>query len=331
MTEQILRQLDIQVERFALAKPFVISRGAKTEAVVVTAHVRQGKLVGRGECTPYARYGESVESVTAAIEGVREAIEAGADRLALQKMLPAGAARNALDCALWDLEAKFTGIPAYQLAGLHRLPCCVTAYTLSVGTPEEMADAAAEAADRPLLKIKLAGHDDSARLAAVRAAAPEAELIVDANEAWPPEDLERNFAACAAAGVAMVEQPLPAQQDSLLAERRWPVPVCADESVHDRQGLEALRQKYDLINIKLDKTGGLTEALALADAAEKLGFGLFVGSMVASSLAMAPALLLAARARFVDLDGPLLLAQDRPDGLKYDGSTILPPERSLWG
>ncbi len=331
MNTSPFRQLDISVERFPLKNAFVIARGAKTEAIVVVATLREKSWLGRGECTPYSRYGESVESVVAAIESVRSALEAGADRFALQSLLPPGAARNALDCALWDLDAKISGVPAFQLAGLHRLAPCVTAYTLSVGTPESMARAAAEAADRPLLKIKLAGEGDAARLAAVRAAAPEAELIVDANEAWRPENLEANFAACAENGVALIEQPLAAGADSSLAGRRWPVPVCADESAHDRHGLAELREKYDLINIKLDKTGGLTEALALADAAEKLGFGLFVGCMVASSLAMAPALLLTGRARFVDLDGPLLLAQDRPEGLRYDGSTVYPPERALWG
>jgi L-alanine-DL-glutamate epimerase-like enolase superfamily enzyme len=331
MTRADSRSLAVNVERFALKNPFVISRGAKTEAVAVVATIHDGASAGRGECTPYARYGESVDSVVAAIESVRAAIEAGADRAALQRLLPAGAARNALDCALWDLDAKMTGIPAYQLAGLHRLSPCVTAFTLSVGSPEEMARAAQAAADRPVLKVKLAGAGDAERLAAVRAAAPDAELIVDANEAWRPETLDENFAACAAAGVSLVEQPLPSGADSALEGRRWPVAVCADESVHDRNGLAALRARYDLVNIKLDKTGGLTEALALADEAEKLGFGLFVGCMVASSLAMAPALLLAGRARFVDLDGPLLLAHDRPEGLRYQGSTIFPPERALWG
>jgi len=331
MTQPYVRLLEIDVEQFPLKNPFVIARGVKTEAVVVVATLRQGFYTGRGECTPYARYGESVENVIGALESARGAIEAGADRAALQFLLPAGAARNALDCALWDLDAKIAGVPAYQLAGLHRLAPCVTAFTLSVGTPESMAEAAAQAADRPLLKIKLAGEGDAARLKAVRAAAPEAELIVDANEAWDPKNLDANFAACAEAGVALVEQPLPADHDSALAGRSWPIPVCADESVHARHGLAALRERYDLINIKLDKTGGLTEALALADEAEKLGFGLFIGCMVASSLAMAPALLLANRARFVDLDGPLLLAKDRPEGLRYDGSTIYPPERALWG
>jgi L-alanine-DL-glutamate epimerase-like enolase superfamily enzyme len=325
------RRLSLEIARFPLKTPFVIARGAKTEAVTVVATITQGRTAGHGECTPYARYGESVEGVVVAIESVRAAIESGADRGELQKLLPAGAARNALDCALWDLDAKLSGVPAFQLAGLHRLAPCVTAYTLSVGTPEEMARAAQAAADRPVLKVKLAGAGDAERLAAVRAAAPEAELIVDANEAWRPENLDENFSACAAAGVALVEQPLPADADAALAQRKWPVAVCADESVHDRKGLAALRDRYDLVNVKLDKTGGLTEALALAAEAERLGFGLFVGCMVASSLAMAPALLLAGRARFVDLDGPLLLARDRPHGLRYDGSTVFPPESALWG
>jgi L-alanine-DL-glutamate epimerase-like enolase superfamily enzyme len=331
MTSPENRRLAVGVERFALKNPFVIARGAKTEAVVVTATIHLGAWAGRGECTPYARYGESVESVSEAIESVRAAIEAGADRAALQDLLPAGAARNALDCALWDLDAKISGVPAFQIAGLHRIAPCVTAYTLSVGTPDEMARAAKTASERPVLKVKLAGDGDAERLAAVRAAAPEAELIVDANEAWRPESLDENFAACAAAGVSLVEQPLPAGADEALAARRWPIALCADESVHDRKGLAALRGRYDLINVKLDKTGGLTEALALADEAERLGFGLFVGCMVASSLAMAPALLLTGRARFVDLDGPLLLAQDRPHGLRFEGSTVYPPEGALWG
>ncbi len=325
------RRLSLEIARFPLKNPFVISRGAKTEAVALVATITQGQTAGRGECTPYARYGESVESVAAAIESFRAAIESGAGRAELQGLLPAGAARNALDCALWDLEAKTSGVPAFQLASLHAIAPCVTAYTLSVGTPEEMARAAQAAAGRPVLKVKLAGAGDAERLAAVRAAAPESELIVDANEAWRPENLEENFSACAAAGVALVEQPLPAGDDSALAMKKWPVAICADESVHDRNGLAGLRDRYDLVNIKLDKTGGLTEALALAAEAEKLGFGLFVGCMVASSLAMAPALLLTGRARFVDLDGPLLLAQDRACGLRYDGSTVFPPEPALWG
>ncbi|HYP56713.1 MAG TPA: N-acetyl-D-Glu racemase DgcA [Beijerinckia sp.] len=326
-----MARLSLSVERFPIAGKFVISRGAKTEAVVVVATIEADGFSGRGECVPYARYGESIESITAQIEAVRATIEDRADRALLQSLLPAGAARNALDCALWDLDAKRLQQPAHVLAGLHRIAAATTAYTISVGTPDEMAEAASLAHDRPLLKIKLAGEGDSARIAAVRAAAPDAELIVDANEAWAEADLERNLEACAKAGVTLVEQPLPAGQDAALSRISRIIPVCADESVHDRQGLTELRERYDAINVKLDKTGGLTEALALVEEAQGLGFGLVIGCMVASSLAMAPAMLLTPKARFVDLDGPLLLARDRPDGLRYEGSIIHPPSHALWG
>jgi L-alanine-DL-glutamate epimerase-like enolase superfamily enzyme len=327
----VRRRLDVTVERFPLAARFVIARGARTESVVVVATLDAGEHKGRGECVPYPRYGETVDSVIAQIESRRDGLEAGADRQALQGLLPPGAARNVLDCALWDLDAKRLGRPAHELAGAHRVPPATTAFTLSLGKPDDMAAAARAAAWRPLLKIKLGAAEDLACLAAVRDAAPEAELIVDANEGWDPADLEAKLAACAACGVALVEQPLPAGKDAGLAAVERPVPVCADESVHDRRGLEALRERYDAINIKLDKTGGLTEALALADAAQALGFGLMVGCMVSSSLSMAPAMLLTPRARFVDLDGPLLLAQDRPDGLRYEGSIVHPPSPALWG
>ena len=323
--------LSVAAETFPIAGRFVIARGAKTEARVVVATISDGAARGRGECVPYPRYGESVESVLAQIESARAAIEAGADRAALQRLLPAGAARNALDCALWDFDAKRLGVSAAEMAGLHRLMPATTAYTISVGAPEDMAQAAARAAERPLLKIKLAGEGDPARLRAVRAAAPEATLIVDANEAWRPEDLAQHFAACVESGVALVEQPLPADDDAALAHVARPIPVCADESVHDRAGLAALTDRYDAINVKLDKTGGLTEALALCDEAERLGLGLFIGCMVGTSLSMAPAMLLTPRARFVDLDGPLLLAHDRAEGLRYDGSIIYPPQPELWG
>jgi L-alanine-DL-glutamate epimerase-like enolase superfamily enzyme len=326
-----MRALSVTVDRFPLARAFVISRGARTEAVVVVAEIRQGDHRGRGECTPYARYGESPDSVVAQIESARAAIEAGADRVALQTLLPPGAARNALDCALWDLDAKRLDMRVFAMAGLHALRPATTCYTISVGDPETMGRHAAEAAHRPILKVKLAGEGDEARIAAVRRAAPDATLVVDANEAWSEATLARHLDACASAGVALVEQPLPAGKDAALATIRRPIPVCADESVHDRHGLAALRDRYDAINIKLDKTGGLTEALALAAEAERLGFGLFVGCMVASSLAMAPAMLLSPRARFVDLDGPLLLAHDRPEGLRFEGSTIYPPQPALWG
>lgn len=325
------RKLTLSVEHFPIAGSFVIARGAKTEAVVVVAAIAEGNIAGRGECVPYARYCESVESVTAQIETLRGPIEDGLDRHALQALLPAGAARNAVDCALWDLEAKRAGVPAFSLAGLDRLSPVTTAFTISAGTPDVMAEAAKAANHRPLLKIKLAGDGDAARIAAVRTTAPDSDLIVDANEAWTAANLEQNLEACVKAGVRLIEQPLPASGDAALEKIQRIVPVCADESVHDRHGLEPLRARYDAINIKLDKTGGLTEALALAAAAETLGFALMIGCMVSTSLAMAPALLLAPRARFVDLDGPLLLTEDRPHGLKYDGSILYPPTRELWG
>jgi L-alanine-DL-glutamate epimerase-like enolase superfamily enzyme len=324
-------RLAISVERFPILGNFVISRGAKTEAVVVVATIEDRAWRGRGEGVPYARYGETVGSVLAQMGSVRSAIEASADRALLQTLLPPGAARNAIDCALWDLAAKRSGVPAHTLAGVAPPVPVATAFTISVGAPEEMARAAALARARPLLKIKLAGEGDAARLVAVRAAAPDATLIADANEAWADASLERNLEACAKAGVTLVEQPLPAAQDSALAKIEHIVPICADESVHDRTGLEDLRARYDAINIKLDKTGGLTEALALVKQAEGLGFELMIGCLVASSLAMAPALLLTAHARFVDLDGPLLLARDCPDGLTYEGSIVHPPARKLWG
>jgi L-alanine-DL-glutamate epimerase-like enolase superfamily enzyme len=245
--------------------------------------------------------------------------------------MPPGAARNALDCALLDLESKSAGQRVWDLLGRPKPEPCITAYTISLGSAEAMAAATARAAHRPLLKIKLGGAGDVARIAAVRRAAPASELIVDANEAWTPDTLEANLAACAQAGVTLVEQPLPAGHDDALARIRRPVPVCADESVHDRASLPGLRQRYDALNIKLDKTGGLTEALAMADAAQALGFQIMVGCMVATSLAMAPAMLLTRQARFVDLDGPLLLARDRDEGLRYDGSLVYPPAAALWG
>ncbi len=326
-----MRSLHVAVERFPIAGKFVISRGAKTEAVVVVASIEEARARGRGECTPYARYGETVETVCAEIESVRAAIEAGADRPALQALLPPGAARNALDCALWDLAAKSGGVPVYALAGLPRPAPATTAFTISVASPEEMAAAAARASWRPLLKIKLAGAGDAARIAAVRAAAPQATLVIDANEAWTEAELPFLLEACARAGVALVEQPLPAGRDAALARIERIIPICADESAHAREGLADLADRYDAVNLKLDKTGGLTEMLAMAAAAEAAGFALFIGCMVATSLAMAPALLLAGRASFVDLDGPLLLARDRPDGLVFEGSVIQPASPALWG
>ena len=325
------RSLRIAVERFALRTPFVISRGAKVEATVVMATLEEAGAQGRGECVPYGRYGENVDSVVAALESVRAALEEGADRERLQGLLPAGAARNALDCALWDLEAKRLGIRAQDLAGLHRIAPATTAMTISVGTPEAMASQAQTLADFPILKLKLAGDGDEARIAAVRAAAPGAQLLVDANEAWREDDLPRLFAACEAAGVAVIEQPLPAGMDQALRSRPPGIPVCADESIHDRNGLADLLDRYDMVNIKLDKAGGLTEALAMAQEAGRLGFGIFLGCMVGTSLAMAPAMLLSPMARFVDLDGPLLLATDRVPGLPHEGAILHPPPPELWG
>ncbi|MFG1331069.1 N-acetyl-D-Glu racemase DgcA [Xanthobacter autotrophicus] len=328
-----MAQLALSIERFPIAGTFTIARGSKTEAVVVEARLSHNGATGRGECVPYARYGESVEGVAAAIAALGPDIAAGLDREALQYRLPPGAARNALDCAFWDLEAKLTGMRVEEHAGLGELRPLTTAFTLSLDTPEAMAQAAAAAtaAGRPLLKLKLGAPGDRARLRAIRAAAPEARLIVDANEGWSPADLPVLLDACAIAGVELVEQPLRASDDRMLARTERPVPVCADESVHDRAGLAALRERYDAVNIKLDKAGGLTESLALAEAAEGLGFRVMVGCMLASSLAMAPALLVAQRAQVVDLDGPLLLARDRTPGLRYEGALVYPPEPELWG
>jgi L-alanine-DL-glutamate epimerase-like enolase superfamily enzyme len=324
--------LRVRTETWPLAKAFTISRGAKTEAHVVVAELTDGCHTGRGECVPYPRYGETVEEVATAIEALREAIADGLDRLGLQQALPAGAARNALDCAFWDLEAKRSKRPAHELAGIPTLRPLRTAYTISLGTPEAMAEAAGKAAATwPLLKIKLGADGDPARLAAVRRAAPAAELIVDANEGWTAENLAENLAACARYGVTLVEQPLPAAQDDALATIPHPVPVCADESAHDSGSLARLAGKYDAVNVKLDKTGGLTEALAMADRALQMGFFLMAGCMVSTSLAIAPALLIAQKARVVDLDGPLLLAKDRPHGLRYKDGLVYPAVAELWG
>jgi L-alanine-DL-glutamate epimerase-like enolase superfamily enzyme len=323
--------LRVTTERWPIAGAFTISRGSKTEAEVVVAEVSDGIYRGRGESVPYGRYGETSDGVAAAIAALAPRVARGLERGELQGLLPAGAARNALDCALWDLAAKRAQRPVHELAGLPSPAACVTAYTISLGAPDAMAQAAARAASRPLLKVKLGQAGDPERIRAVRAAAPRAELIVDANEGWTAETLDKNLAACAAAGVTLVEQPLPAADDAALAAFAHPIPVCADESVHDRTSLARLAGKYEAVNIKLDKTGGLTEALALADAAAREGFALMVGCMISTSLALAPALLLAARARVVDLDGALLLARDRPHGLRYDGSRVHPASRELWG
>jgi L-alanine-DL-glutamate epimerase-like enolase superfamily enzyme len=324
-------ELSVRIERWPLAGAFTISRGSKTEAVVVVAELSDGRHRGRGECVPYARYGETPDGVVAAIEAMRLPLGRGLDRAGLQQAMAPGAARNALDCAFWDFEAKSEGRRAYELAGVPAPKPLITAYTISLAAPAMMAEATQRAASRPLLKIKLGGGDDAERIAAVRAAAPHCELIVDANEGWDERNLERNVAACVQAGVTLIEQPLPERADSALARIKRPIPICADESAHDRASLDTLAGKYDAINIKLDKAGGLTEALALADEAERRGFILMAGCMVATSLAMAPAMLFAQRAKVVDLDGPLLLAKDRDAGLRYDASRVFPAELALWG
>ena len=325
-------ELSVSIERWPLAGAFTISRGSKTEAVVVVAELCDGPHRGRGESVPYARYGETPDSIVAAIETMRPALRQGLNHRELQGAMPAGAARNALDCAYWDLGAKATGRRAHELAGLIAPGPRVTAYTISLAAPAAMAAAAELAAARPLLKIKLGSPEgDAKRIAEVRRAAPRSELIVDANEGWTADNLQQNLAACADAGVTLIEQPLPEKADAALARIQRPIPICADESLHDREGLEALAGKYDAINVKLDKAGGLTEALALAAEAERRGFFIMVGCMVATSLSMAPAMLVAQRARVVDLDGPLLLARDRLDGLRYDGSLAYPPDAALWG
>lgn len=323
--------LTAREERWPLAQAFVIARGAKTEARVVVAQVAREGAVGRGEAVPYARYGETVEGVLAALEAVRGAVEGGANRIALQHLLPPGAARNALDCALWDLEAKSTCRRAWELAGRARLDPVKTAFTLSLDTPQAMGEAARAAARRPMLKLKIGGPDDLDRVAAVRAAAPNARLIVDGNEGLDIDALTRLAPEFARLKVSLIEQPLPVADDAALEGFDSPVPLCADESLHTRAELDACARRYACVNIKLDKAGGLTEALALDAAARARGLQVMAGCMVATSLAMAPALLIAQGAAFVDLDGPLLLARDREPGLRVDGSVIHPPEPALWG
>jgi L-Ala-D/L-Glu epimerase len=315
-----------RIERWPIAGSFVIARGSRTEAVVITVEITDGLATGRGECVPYARYGESADSVLAEIE-----VAQVSDRAALLRGMQPGAARNALDCALWDFEAKKSGVPAWQSAGLPPPQPLQTAFTISLGSPESMAEAAAAASGRPLLKLKLGGAGDPARLQAVRERAPAARLVVDANEAWDVDSFAENMRACAEAGVELIEQPLPAGGDALLAGLPREVPICADESLHTLAELDAICGRYDAVNVKLDKAGGLTEGLELVREARRRGLQVMVGCMVGTSLAMAPAVLLAQEADLADLDGPLLLARDREPGLVYQGATVMPPEPSLWG
>ena len=319
--------ITVTQDRFALARSFTISRGSKSEAQVLTVRVVRDGVTGWGECVPYARYGGSLDGDTALIA----ALPGGITRAALQDALPPGSARNAVDCALWDHAAKASGVRVWQLAGLAEPGPVPVAYTLSLDTPEVMMQQARIHAHRPLLKIKLGTPDDMPRLEAVRAGAPRATLIIDANEGWTPgvyADLAPHLLRL---GVAMVEQPFPAGADDMLAEMARPLPVCADESAHGVAGLAGLRGKYDLVNLKLDKTGGLTEALRARDEARRLGLGVMVGCMVGSSLAMAPAVLVAQGTAYCDLDGPLLLGQDRATPLTYSTAGVHPPERALWG
>ena len=320
-------RIEVTADVFRLAQVFTISRGSRTEAKVLTVRISDGGAVGMGECVPYARYGETLESVTAQIEGLSGRVT----RANLYDLLPAGAARNAVDCALWDLEAKQSGRAVWELAGLAPLKPEITAYTLSLDTPEAMQRQAAEHAFRPLLKIKLGTPDDMPRLEAVRAGAPDSTIIVDANEGWSAEVYADLAPHLVRLGVALVEQPLPAGDDEALIGMARPVPVCADESCHDRGSLPSLKGKYDVVNIKLDKTGGLTEALALRAEALAQGYDVMVGCMVGSSLAMAPAVLVAQGMLYVDLDGPLLLAEDRAEPLKFDAAGVHPAARALWG
>lgn len=320
-------QISLTRDVFKLAQVFTISRGSRTEAQVLTVQITRNGITGWGECVPYARYGETLDSVAAEIN----ALPSDFDRAGLYDLLPAGAARNAVDCALWDLEAKEAGQRVWHLAGLPEPRPEITAYTLSLDTPEVMQAQAAKNAFRPLLKIKLGTPDDMPRLEAVRRGAPQSTIIVDANEGWSAEVYRDLAPHLVRLGVALVEQPLPAAEDDALIGMDRPVPVCADESCHDRSSLPHLVGKYDVVNIKLDKTGGLTEALALKQEASAQGYKIMVGCMVGSSLAMAPATLVAQGVMVTDLDGPLLLSEDRDRPLLFDAAGVHPPHPDLWG
>ncbi|MBO6521144.1 MAG: L-Ala-D/L-Glu epimerase [Rhodospirillales bacterium] len=325
------RELIIRAESWPLARPFAISRGVKTAADVVVVEIDEGGARGWAECVPYPRYDETIDSVTAEIEAVRRAIEGEVANAEVQSLMAAGAARNAVDCALWDLRAKQAHTSVAELCGLGALKPEITAETIGIGTADEMGARAAELKSAPLLKIKLDAKDIEARLDAIRAAAPDARLIVDPNEGWTAAIVAEKGAYLKSIGVEMLEQPVPAGDDEGLRDIESPVALCADEALHTSADLERLQGKYDMVNIKLDKTGGLTEALALKAKAEGMGFGIMVGCMVGTSLAMAPAQLVAQGAKIVDLDGPLLLKEDRNPGLDFTGGMIHPPRPELWG
>lgn len=324
-------RLAVRHESWPLAQAFRISRGSRTTAEVIVVEIEGDGFTGRGECVPYRRYGETVPQVMATIETMASRVARGLTPAQLQQLLPPGSARNGLDCALWDWQAKSSCSTVWQLLELDRPSPLITAYTLSLDTPERMGDAARENAFRPLLKSKLAGDGDLERMAAVREKAPAATLIVDANESWSGATVERRCRELAQLGIAMIEQPVPAADDAVLARFEHPVPLCADESCHTRADLDRLAGRYDVVNIKLEKTGGLTEALALRTEARSRRLRIMVGCMVGTSLAMAPAVLVGQGAEFVDLDGPLLIGHDRDPGLVYDGSLLHPPEPALWG
>lgn len=323
--------LTVRDEHWPLASAFVIARGAKTQADVLVVEISQDGVIGRGEAVPYGRYGQTMAGELARVETLRGAIEGGLSRQALQDVAPAGAARNAVDCALWDLEAKLSGVPAWKRAGRTRLDPVKTCYTISLDTPEAMAQAALMAARRPFLKLKIGGADDLDRVVAVRAAAPKARLVVDANEGLTFEDLRRLAGDFARLDVKMIEQPLRAEEDEALEGYQSPVVLCADESLHTRADLAVCARRYGAVNVKLDKAGGLTEALMVVAQARALGLQVMAGCMVATSLSMAPAMIIAQGADVVDLDGPLLLARDREPGLVFDGSLIHPTPAELWG
>ena len=318
-------------QSWPIAGAFTIARGSKTSADVVVVTLSRNGFTGHGECVPYARYDESVPQVLQALEAARPAIEALPSRNAIASLPLPCAARNTLDCALWDLQCKEQDMPAWAMAGLSKPHALTTAFTLSLDTPEAMAAAAKAATGRTLLKLKLGKPGDADRLAAIRAAVPKARLIADANEGWLPDILPAMLAACEKYGVELVEQPLPADNDEILRGLPRSIIICADESAHGVDSLKALTGKYDAVNIKLDKTGGLTPALKMAEAAKANGFKIMVGCMLGTSLSMAPAFLVAQQADYVDLDGPLLLAKDRSSAITYNGSSMQPPPRALWG
>ena len=326
------RHLTIRAESWPLKQRFSIARGSKISADVLAVELTENGFTGRGEAVPYRRYGESMETVTAAVEALQKALEQGLDRDGLLDALLPGAARNAIDCALWDLQAKQENCSAAELAGINLKPI-QTAFTVVIDDADKMAAQAEKAKAYPLLKIKLGGRDgvmaDITRLSAIAEARPDAQLIVDSNEGWQIDELARYAEPLGRYGVRFFEQPVPQAQEAGLAD--IDLPFCADESMHDRHSLDALPRAYDWVNLKLDKTGGLTEALACAKAAKADGRKIMVGCMVATSLSMAPAMLLAQYADIVDLDGPLWLSEDRDNGLRYDGATIYPPDEILWG